>query len=67
MTKKNQVPQVNDSNNSVVELTDEDLQQVVGGVTADVDAGPAGATVTTDPIGNNPFIRLSLGPYAFNV
>ena len=31
MTKKNQTPQTSDSSNSVVELTDKDLQQVVGG------------------------------------
>jgi hypothetical protein len=31
MSKKNQTTQANDSSNSIVELPDEDLQQVVGG------------------------------------
>jgi bacteriocin-like protein len=31
MSKKNQTTQANDSSNSIVELSDEDLQQVVGG------------------------------------
>jgi hypothetical protein len=30
MSKKNQTTQANDSSNSIVELPDEDLQQVVG-------------------------------------
>ena len=31
MNKKNQITQANDSSNRIVELSDEDLQQVVGG------------------------------------
>jgi bacteriocin-like protein len=31
MSKKNQTTQANDSSNSIVELSDENLQQVIGG------------------------------------
>ena len=38
MSKKNQITQANSSNSNIVELSDEDLQQIVGG-------GPAGLNI----------------------
>ena len=54
MSKKNQTIQANDSSNSIVELHDEDLQQVVGANNNDLHLTlkPYSGTVGLVPSGN---------------
>ena len=67
MAKKNQMTQPNDSSNSIVELTDEDLQQVVGGVEFTLVSkppvlSPVFIEADTDPNGNQPWFQLQAYP-----
>jgi hypothetical protein len=68
MHNEKQITQANDFSNSVVELSDEDLQEVVGGFqfTAGL-SGSRGSLFKSEPNGNQLLVRGYVGQVAIPI